>query len=294
MMLLPSKPLDTATVDALQNLQDMVNHKTTFIENVKEALRLWENKTEIPFGVVKETLVGLTISDQICNYCEQNEATDIEHIYPKSHFPNRCFNWGNYILACKKCNMDDKNDAFAIFEPAGSNYLVELKRKKLERRTRPATEDGALLSPRAENPMEFLWLNMQPIQNRLIFVPRETDKTTRDYARAHYTIQLLNLNRDQLATSRYQAGQYFISRLQLYAQVKAATDFQALEVATDDFKPINTAIPFATEQSNILKSIKADILHYSHPTVWAEMKRQRSILPKTNALFLSTPEALNW
>jgi hypothetical protein len=111
---------------------------------------------------------------------------------------------------------------------------------------------------------------------------------------AHYTIQLLNLNRDQLATARFQAARYFISRLQLYAHVKTATDFDALEAATDDFKPIDTTISFTDEQSNILKSIKADILHYPHPTVWAEMKRQRNSLIKTNELFLKVPEALDW
>lgn len=286
--------MTTQTAQALQNLQDAVNNKTTFVEAVNEAIRLWDNKPDIPFLAIKKALIDLTISDQICNYCEHNEATDMEHIYTKSHFPFRCFDWGNYILACKKCNTDDKKDDFAIFEPAGSNHLVELKRKKPDKRTRPATEDGALISPRAENPMDFLWLSLQPINKRLIFVPKETDKTSRAYLRAHYTIQLLNLNRDQLATARFQAARYFISRLQLYAHVKTATDFNALEAATDDFKPIDTTISFTDEQSNILKSIKADILHYPHPTVWAEMKRQRNRLLKTNELFLKVPEALDW
>ncbi len=31
-----------------------------------------------------------------------------------------------------------------------------------------------------------------------------------------------------------------------------------------------------------------------HPTVWAEMKRQRSLLPELRALFQAAPEALEW
>ena len=31
-----------------------------------------------------------------------------------------------------------------------------------------------------------------------------------------------------------------------------------------------------------------------HPTVWAEMKRQYTLLPDIHALFSRAPEALNW
>lgn len=294
MIQLSSKPLSTQAADGLKNLQNNVDGKAIYIEQVAEAIRLWGNKPNTTFSAVKKALIDLTISVQTCNYCENNEATDIEHIYPKSHFPSRCFDWNNYILACGKCNTHEKSDDFAIFDPTDSNNLVELKRYKPEERIQPTTDDGALISPRTEDPMTYLWLSLEPIGQRLIFVPKEIDKTTRHYVRADYTINLLNLNRDQLAIARFQAANYFISRLKLYAHVKSATNFDELEAATDDFKPINTAISFIDEQQNILNSIKTDILHYPHPTVWAELKRQRDKLPKTNALFQSVPEALTW
>jgi uncharacterized protein (TIGR02646 family) len=286
--------LSAGAITVLQTLQTTVDSKTNFVEQVKEALRLWNGKPNAIFSIVRQTLVDLSISDQICHYCEQNEGTDIEHIYTKSHYPSRCFNWDNYILACGKCNTHEKSDDFAIFDPINSSNIVKLNRQKPDERTKPTTEDGVLINPRAENPLDYLLLNFEPIGKRLIFIPKETNKTSRPYIRADYTIDLLNLNRDQLATARFQAAKYFISRLTLFADVKAATNFDNLKTAIDDFEPINTAILFVEERQNILNSIKTDILHYPHPTVWAEMKRQRTQLPKTNDLFQKVPEALTW
>ena len=294
MIQLPSNPLSKEATDGLAALQDAVNRQANFVAQAAEAVRLWGSKPLATFSMVKQALIDVTISVQTCNYCENNEATDIEHIYPKSHFPSRCFSWDNYILACGKCNSHEKSDDFAIFDPSGSNTLVALYRKKPDERTQPTTEDGALISPRTENPLDYLWLSLIPINKQLIFVPKETDKTTRKHIRADYTIHLLNLNRDQLATARFQAANYFHSRLKFYAQVKEAMDFEALEEATDDFKPINTAIPFVREQAHILESIKVDILHYPHQTVWKELQRQHAQLPKTSVLFECVPEALTW
>lgn len=294
MIQLSSKPLSKEATDGLATLQDAVDNQNSFVAQAAEAARLWSNKPSKTFSVVKQVLIDMTVSVQTCNYCENNEGTDIEHIYPKSHFPSRCFNWDNYILACGKCNTHEKSDDFAIFDPLNSNNLIKLSRQKPNDRTKPMTEDGALISPRLENPLDYLWLSLQPIGKRLIFIPKETDKTARHYIRADYTIDLLKLNRDQLATARFQAAKYFISRLTIFANVKAADNFEELEAAMDDFKPINTTIPFSEEQQNILDSTKADILHYPHPTVWAELKRQRHNLTKTNALFQNVPEALFW
>ena len=97
MIQLSSKPLSTQAADGLKNLQNNVDGKAIYIEQVAEAIRLWGNKPNTTFSAVKKALIDLTISVQTCNYCENNEATDIEHIYPKSHFPSRCFDWNNYI-----------------------------------------------------------------------------------------------------------------------------------------------------------------------------------------------------
>jgi uncharacterized protein (TIGR02646 family) len=45
-----------------------------------------------------------------CMYCSDSHGTDIEHFWPKKHFPERMFRWPNLLLACAECNRfkDDK------------------------------------------------------------------------------------------------------------------------------------------------------------------------------------------
>ncbi len=40
-----------------------------------------------------------------CAFCERKkDYPEIEHFYPKTTFPEKCFEWDNLILACKQCN----------------------------------------------------------------------------------------------------------------------------------------------------------------------------------------------
>jgi uncharacterized protein (TIGR02646 family) len=49
-----------------------------------------------------------------CMYCEDSAGTDIEHFYPKSMYPSRCFRWHNYLLACSHCNSNEKRTQFPL------------------------------------------------------------------------------------------------------------------------------------------------------------------------------------
>jgi uncharacterized protein (TIGR02646 family) len=41
-----------------------------------------------------------------CAFCERKkDYPEIEHFYPKSTYPEKCFEWENLILSCKQCNM---------------------------------------------------------------------------------------------------------------------------------------------------------------------------------------------
>ena len=39
-----------------------------------------------------------------CAYCEGVAAQDIEHFYPKTQYPDRMFQWENFLRGCKNCN----------------------------------------------------------------------------------------------------------------------------------------------------------------------------------------------
>jgi hypothetical protein len=60
---------------------------------------------------IKKVLIEET--DQKCAYCEGKLLAvsfgDIEHIYPKSKFPERVVDWDNLTLACSRCNDHKKS-----------------------------------------------------------------------------------------------------------------------------------------------------------------------------------------
>ena len=46
-----------------------------------------------------------------CGYCEEyEEPGGVDHFRPKSRFPERVYTWSNWIFACNKCNVKNKQD----------------------------------------------------------------------------------------------------------------------------------------------------------------------------------------
>lgn len=72
----------------------------------------------------KVTLIGASFGK--CMYCESKvphiDYGDIEHIKPKSKFPNLEFDWDNLGYACVKCNRDYKKDKFSEDNPYINPY----------------------------------------------------------------------------------------------------------------------------------------------------------------------------
>jgi uncharacterized protein (TIGR02646 family) len=148
------------------------------------------------FDAIKQTLKGMCVSTEICNYCEQNEANDIEHVYPKSLFPEMAFQWNNFLLACKQCNTAYKLDSFAVLD-ADDDIMP------IPRGTEPPHSNGAFIHPRMENPADFMILNLGSF--KFEFMPGLDKKAVN---KTRNTLDVLQLNaRDQLVESR-KAQQY--------------------------------------------------------------------------------------
>ncbi|MDB5267808.1 MAG: hypothetical protein JWP58_848 [Hymenobacter sp.] len=255
---------------------------------------LWDAKNTIgnggkaAFAEIKQTLLGMCVGTELCNYCENNEATDVEHIYPKSFFPERAFTWLNYLLACKTCNTHFKLDQFAVFTPALSANATTMQRKKL-----PSSADAAFIDPRVEDPMDFLYLDITG--KSFFLLPSLTLTNPRDTAKAKHTLSILQIGvRAALADARKAAFIFFQSRLERYQQVRDATTLADLERLIEDPDLVDTSNTFEAEQQQMLTGLQQSILRYSHPTVWREMQRQYLSLPKTKKLFEAVPEALGW
>jgi len=291
MLRLNSKNLTRPSSDHLAIKQKQINDVPTFEGKAKEAVRLWSGKSSAAFDEIKATLKKMCVAVEICVYCENNEATDIEHIYPKKLYPEKAFNWKNYVLACGKCNSHHKSDKFKVFPLQNTADTEDVTPPRGTYR-QPVNDDALFLNQRKDNPMDFIELDL--LNQTFIFTEKFPDGT-REYHRANYTIELLGLNtRGALIAARRNAARFYIGRLEKYVKAKNSANFQELKDAVDDFGTIDEIANFRREKNRILKSIKTDVLENSHPTVWKELIRQRTNLPKTNRLLNDAPEAVNW
>lgn len=297
MLRLNSKNLTSLTAAHLASKQKQINDLSNsdkekeFEAQAKEAVKLWGSKTSTAFDEIKQTLKDLCVSVEICVYCENNEATDIEHIYPKKLYPEKAFSWNNYVLACGKCNSHHKSDKFKIFNPQNSANIEDVTPPRGTYR-KPNNDDALFLNQRIDDPLDYLELDLK---NRTFVFIEKYPQGTRQYERAKYTIELLGLNtRGALKKARENAALFFVNRLEKYVGVKRSTNFQELKDAVDDFGSIDETAFFEHEKTRILESIKKTILENQHPTVWKELIRQRKNLTKTNRLLNEAPEAISW
>lgn len=266
MLFLENKPLDPAVTILLDQYQTAVNSKLTFPEKVMEGKKLFSkyNKKSNPaFKEVRKNLSEMSGAIVRCNYCEDSNANQVEHIYPKNYYPERCFDWQNYCYACGPCNQP-KSDKFAIYE--GHNGF-EVNLKTIPENTPPPAGNALLIDPRAENPLDFLFLDTT---DTFCFVPFQDN--ARDSRRAIYTIEILGLNsRSYLVRARKVAFSGFRARLFEYVVRKDSG-----------------------ASANQLESLITNLRSEHHQTVWHEMIRQRTLHPDIDNLFNRAPEALNW
>ena len=298
MLHLRSEKLNPSSQDYLRQKQQDIDGQADFPTKVRRAQSLWDNKSSgIPgknaFRDIREKLSMMSSSPGICCYCENNESTDIEHIYPKKSYPNKAFQWENYLLACSVCNTHYKSDKCSVFDPEQSHAVSDITPPR-GRFPEPPNEDYCLVNPRFENPMDFFKLELTRTQS-FFFEPLTLNAQSRSFLKANYTIETLGLNtRDTVVNARKAAAQDFIAALRKYQQVHQAGTFDELEAVVADIPTVDRNQSLEQEKDRIKAAIRDYIKTRSHPTVWQELKRQRSDLPVTNSLFSAFPEALDW
>ena len=90
----------------LEKKQKTISDLSTFTEKSTKAGKAWESKgSPDVFKKIKTHLISLCVSVEICNYCESNEANDIEHIFPKKLFPHRTFLWKTIFWLVKNVTL---------------------------------------------------------------------------------------------------------------------------------------------------------------------------------------------
>jgi uncharacterized protein (TIGR02646 family) len=264
---------------------------------VARARSLWDNKKSstakrAAFVEIEKLLKEMAVGLGYCCYCEHGEVSDIEHIYPKSLFPNKAFEWGNYLYACKKCNTGEKLDHFSVFIAKGTK--VDLKHYcKQHPNKEPSTDKGLLIHLRRENPMRFLVLDL--FQGTFTEHPNLEQATEKK--RATYTLRLLRLNeREELIEARKNAGLAFFHLLKDYIGVQKAKTLRKVETILEKYAP-KASIEFestAAAKKQVLRMLQERVQHSNHQTVWKEIQRQSTNNPRLEKLFNQLPEALTW
>lgn len=88
-----------------------------------EAERLWKLRTNQALAEVRRVLAQMATGIERCMYCEDSEGTAIDHFWPKATYPERAFDWNNYLLGCSRCNSNFKRDRFPL-DISGQPLLI--------------------------------------------------------------------------------------------------------------------------------------------------------------------------
>ncbi len=269
MLQIPDRDLSVPAAAKLRDYQADIDNLDQYSARVREAKKRFKSRnreTNKTFREVRKTLRDMCGGVLRCMYCEDSLADQVEHFRPKALYPDAVFRWSNYLLICGLCNRL-KSSRFLVLEP-DSGQVLQISRRQSEPVTPPPNGRAALVSPRRENPLDLLQLDLI---GTFRFLPR-LDLSSVDQERAAKSIEILGLNRrDNLPRARRDQFQAYLALLHRYGEKMRAD-----------------ATPAA------LLRVKEAILSLPHPTVWAEIKRQKAHLPEIDDLFSEIPEALGW
>lgn len=267
----------TATA-VLADLQAVVDAVADYPARVEAAKAQWAQKGSTQakmaaFRTVRATLADMCVGPVRCAYCEDSLADEVEHILPKSVFPERAFDWQNYLYACGPCN-GPKSSRYGVLT---GTKIVELVRRRGKPVVPPPAGMSGFIDPRTEDPLLFFELDMGGVTPRGEVIDGTFELLPVDglpgaaETRARFTIDVLGLNREVIRVARANAFDGFRARLRELAEIKEAGE------------------PAAS-----LARLKRSLLSTPHLTVFAEMQRQRALLPDIGDLFGRVPEAMTW
>ena len=246
------------TLTVLQNLKTQIVGETTHSDKYAKAKTLFANKTSAAWLDVKSKLALSAPAGDACYYCERDRYRDIDHIRPKRHYPEQCFDWDNYVYACVICNQDMKKDKYGVIDAAGN--LVRFDRTHDIAVPVPVGVD-ALIHIRSEDPLDFLMLDLSTGLFSIIV-------SGVDQVRAEFTRELFELNNGELPFIRKAAYCTFLSFLHSYRRALQESD------------------------TDLVERLDREIRMLPHPTVLVEMRRQVHLNQHLQALFVNVPESI--
>ncbi len=269
MLRIHDRPLPLAAADRLRVYQQEVDRLSGYAKRVAAAKRIFgarNRRDNAAFRAVRENLIAMSGGVRRCMYCEDSTADEVEHFQPKDLYPELVFNWPNFLHACGPCNVV-KSSRFFVFH-SQDRRILDVTRRRGDPVAPPPAGRPVLINPRADDPLDFLTLDLR---ETFRFLPRAAEGSP-VYARARRTIEVLKLNqRGLLPKARQAAYHAFLGALWHYTHVRDQ----------------------GGDAGRLLRIRKA-ISRMPHPTVWSEMKRQEQHIPELSQCFGRVPEALDW
>lgn len=267
MIQIPNHTLSKIKTKSLRLFQNEIDAMATFTEKVEKAKEKWNTKNNTKLGKnvftsIKVELKKMCPTENICCYCEFSEADEIEHIFPKTLYPEKTFAWENYLLSCGICNLK-KSNKFTLFTTSTISYEdITPPNRRSYIPIPPPLGQSVMINIRTEDPTEYIILDF----STFLFIPSENFGTM-NYLRADYTITLLELNRPALVNGRRNMFGSYKNMLSEYLKAKSRSE---------------------------KNRIKKEVLSANHKTVWHEMQRQCIWFPDLKELFDKIPDALLW
>lgn len=87
-------PLSPSTLALLRNRSETVAGST---HPRAEVELLWGRQGNKAFREIREVLREMASGVERCVYCEDSKGIAIDHFWPKTEYPERAFDWLNYL-----------------------------------------------------------------------------------------------------------------------------------------------------------------------------------------------------
>lgn len=186
-----------------------------------------------PAATFREIRISLDSRSSLgmCYYCERDRYRDIDHVLPQSVYPELSFRWDNYVYSCVVCNQNNKKHRCAVVNERCITHDCTSYYKGDEELPGGMP---CIINPRTENPFEYF--NFDLDSGMMLVVD---DKGSVRWARANYTIEVLDLNSDFLSRSRRAAYSSFRSGLsRLRGAIECGRDVHDIEEIVNDFRGV--------------------------------------------------------
>lgn len=193
--------LDAASQSELEGRQTDANRKAEF-GNLDIAAEWKRARQSAPLRPVVGLLRSMVGERERCMYCLDSHATDVEHFWPKSKYPEKMFCWNNLLIACSGCERY-KGDQFPLAE--GQPLLVD---------------------PTAEDP--WVYLDFDP-QNGNIVARWDAERGV-PCPKGQTTVELLCLDRREALAVGYRKTYRRLSKI--VRDTLAQPEIDGVELAT--------------------------------------------------------------